>query len=108
MAKKFVCEEMYDGDGLCYIVAVSACRWKDYLPTFIEKTLGITDMTECYTLRRGTITSGWCAYQCRADWLDEEGTPGSGYYWVEQENKPQSGRGWFPVWIVKPEKVYVG
>mgnify|MGYP000870734276 CR=1 FL=1 len=46
-------------------------------------------------------SSGWCAYQCRCDWMDCEGERKGSYVVYEMEAKPKHGRGWFLVWIVR-------
>ena len=99
--KKFEFSETYDEEGPCFIIAKSACRMEDYLPTYIQKRVWPNDPDEIKRYKGLNVASGWCSYQCRTDWMDEEGIPSSGYYWVEMENKPKSGRGWFQVWIVR-------
>ena len=88
----------FDLDGCAYVIAKDECG-KENLADYIcshNYVSGITGFEK--------ISEGWCAFQVRRDW-DNEDVPNGGYVVEICENKPKSGRGWFPVWIIRDDDI---
>lgn len=57
------------------------------------------------------MCGGWCKYQVRTDWANDDDAKPHGGYVVrsEAETKRLDGRrkpGWFPVWVVRKGEWY--
>jgi hypothetical protein len=98
----------YDDGGDSYVIAKSECPDKTDLADYIAKADRIY---RPYSEIESDIYEGWCAFQCRTDWEDGDGTP-QGFYVVETY-EPYTKRidgkrkpGWFPVWLIRKGEWY--
>lgn len=105
MSRKFKWDMWdFDGDGMAYVIAKDECLNKEHVPTYIVREDGLhpdvlnPKIGEC--LCPEIVQEGWCKFQVRSDWIDEEGGPKGGYV-VNFGTHNRQHKGWFPVWVVR-------
>ena len=105
MSRKFKWDMWdFDGDGMAYVIAKDECPNKEHVPTYIVREDGIhpdvlnPKFGEC--LCPEIVQEGWCKFQVRSDWIDEEGEHKGGYV-VNLGTHNRQHKGWFPVWVVR-------
>jgi len=94
----------FDGDGEAYVIDKDLCPVIADLPSWIIKEDNLHP--DCADGIRKDIQDGWCRYECRSDWEDEDGDPHGGYVVTQcqSETKRITGKrkpGYFPVWIIR-------
>ncbi|MDR1688316.1 MAG: hypothetical protein LBS21_06860 [Clostridiales bacterium] len=112
MSKRKFTFEIWDFDlcGAAYVIAKDLCPKREDVPEWLVKTDHLDP--ECINPENGEgsffgandITEGFCKFQVRSDWLnDDDGKPHGGYCVEEGIDLPtgKSRRGCFPVWILR-------
>ena len=95
----------FDSEGEAYIISKRECPDRAKVVDYILMQDHL-DPAYRSALERN-LREGWCAYQCRSDWMDTSGA--MGWYVVELEEKyilnlqGVRKRGWFPVWVIRKD-----
>ena len=109
MSRKFTWDAWdFDLDGDAYVIAKTECPDRVKVPDYICRIDGIT--SDCKP--EMVVEEGWCKYQVRTDWEDDDDAEPRGGYVVKRSEaftKRLDGSrkpGWFPVWIVRQGEWY--
>ena len=74
MKKRFAWNSLdFDGDGMAYIVAKSACKDMAQVPLYICTN----DFLDASYATEMKVESGWCKWQCSSDWDNMDGPHGA-------------------------------
>ena len=109
MSRRFTWDAWdFDWDGEAYVIAKAECPERDNVPDYIVRADALN--SDCKPDM--VVEEGWCKYQVRTDWADDDDSTPHGGYVVERSEiltKRLDGKrkpGWFPVWIVRKGEWY--
>lgn len=95
----------FDTEGDAYVVSKDECPIKENVLEYICDKDYVSGTEQDININfDALVKEGWCCFQCRSDW--DNGFDGGGYVVEEGNEKPTSGRGWFPVWIVRSDRLF--